>query len=183
MSATQQITVPSDLLPEDAPQPVRDLADDKSTDVAGERTALDWLLGATIPLPYTVKVDYDTPAGLKTLVFGMHQVDDGVLQRLDTENRLGDPPFQKLDVGGFNSAAVAEACDYILDLDTGRRIDPKSPEFRGGVPSTPMAFRIRFKNQPGLLEQLTERIREKAGFGSERVGAAQRSVVEVGKPS
>lgn len=183
MSAQTQPVVPSDLLPPDAPQPVRDLADDKGTDTAGERTALDWLLGATIPLPYTVKVEYDTPDGLKTLVFGLHQVDDGKLQALDGENRLGDPPFQKLDVGGFNAAVVAEACDYILDPATGQRIDPKTPEFRGGVPSTPMAFRIRFKNQPGLLEALAERIREKAGFGSERVGAAQRSVVEVGKPS
>jgi hypothetical protein len=183
MTATTQITNPSDLLPEDAPQSVKDLADDKGTDVAGERSALDWLLGATVQLPYTVSVKYDTPAGLKELIFGLHQVDDKRLQDLDQENRLGDPPFQKLDVGGFNAAAVAEACDYILDPDTGKQIDPKTEEFRGGVPSTPIAFRIRFKNQPGLLEALAERIREKAGYGSERVGAAQRSVVEVGKPS
>lgn len=175
--------VPSDLLPPDAPAPVRDLADDKPVDAEGERTALDWLLGATQPLPYTVPVQYDTPDGLKTLIFGLHSVEDARLQALDAENRTGDPPFQKLDVSGFNSAAVAEACDYILDPATGRKIDPSTEEFRGGIPSTPLAFRVRFKLQPGLLEALAERIREKAGFGSERVGQAQRSVVEVGKRS
>jgi hypothetical protein len=146
-----------------------------------ERSALDWFLGATKALEFDVPVEWDTPDGTKRLIFHMRQVDEKRLEELDSANRQGDPsaPFRKLDVGGFNAAVIAEALQYVSD-EGGQQRTPD--EVRGGAPSLEMALPIRFKYQPGLLEGLAERVREKAGFTADRVGTASRSVVEAGKP-
>lgn len=170
---------PSDGLPADAPASVRDVADGRKTE--DERGALDWFLGSTRRLEYDVPVQFDTPEGMKTLIFHLRQVDGDRLQALEDENRQGDGPFAKLDVMGFNAAIVCEATAFVTDA-SGRQVELSSQEFTGGVPSPVLALQTRFKTQPGILDGLAERIRAKAAFGGDRVGSAQRSLVEVGKP-
>lgn len=167
-------------LPADAPREVRQAALGKELDPADESSALDWFLGATQRLEYDVPVQWETPKGMKTLIFHLRQVDGDRLQELDEENRTGDGPFAKLDTMGFNAAAAAEATLYLSD-DTGRKVPVDSQEFLGGVPSPATAMRARFKTQPGILETLAERIRAKAGYSADRVGGAQRALVETGK--
>lgn len=169
-------------LPADAPQTVRDAALGKELDPADESGALDWFLGATTRLEYDVTVQWETPKGMKPLVFHLRQVDGDRLQELDEENRTGDGPFAKLDTMGFNASVAAEACMYLTD-DSGVRVAVNESRFLGGAPSPVIAMRGRFKTQPGILETLAERIRSKAGYSPDRVGGAQRALVETGKPS
>lgn len=168
-------------LPAGAPAEVASARNGATLTDEQEKSALDWFLGATQRLEFDVTVQYDTPTGMKPLVFHLKQVDDKRIEEIDDENRAGDPtaPFRKLDVGGFNASLVAEALVYTYDPESGRRATPE--EIRGDVPGLAMALQVRFKTQPGLLEGLAERIREKAGFSQDRVGTATRSVVEAGK--
>lgn len=167
-------------LPGDAPDPVKKAAAGETLDVEEEQGALDWFLGPTRRLEYDVTVQWETPRGFSPLTFHLHQVDGDRLQEIDDENRQGDGPFSKLDTQGFNAAAVVEACVYMTDV-TGKRVKPTDPEFTGGMPNPVLAMRTRFKTQPGILEHLAERIREKAAFSADRVGGAQRALVETGK--
>lgn len=168
-------------LPADAPPQVKKAAAGQTLDVEEEEGALDWFLGPTQRLEYDVTVQWETPKGFRPLTFHMRQVDGDKLQEIDESNRQGDGPFSKLDTQGFNAEAVVEACVYFSDV-TGRKIKPTDEAFTGGMPNPVLAMRTRFKTQPGILEHLAERIREKAAFSADRVGGAQRSLVETGKP-
>lgn len=148
---------------------------------AEERSALDWLLGATVAMEYDVTVQYDTPDGLKPLIFHFRQLDGARIDEIDAEHRRGDGPFAKLDVQAFNAALVAEATVFFTD-PSGKRTDPRSEEFRGGVPSPALAVQARFKKQSGLLEGVAGAIREASAYGPDRIGTAQRALVEAGKP-
>lgn len=149
---------------------------------AEEMSGLDWLLGATTALEYDVPVDYDTPHGMTQLTFRIRQLDPGVIDTIDAEHRKGDGPFSKLDVPAFNAALVEKGTLYIADA-TGKKTDPRSEQFRGQIPSPAIAMGLRFKNQGGLLEGVADQIRRVSGYSNDRVGTAQRAVVEAGKPS
>lgn len=171
--------------PPDAPIPPvieRAAAGDESLTGKDERDALDFLLGATRALEYNVTVQYDTPDGLKPLIFHIQQLDAARIDTIDAENRVGDGPFAKLNVREFNAALVTEATVY-LQTPGGRRIMVPSEEFLGGAPSGPMAMGLRFKYQPGILEGMAEVIRGVSAYSPDRVGSAQRVLVEAGKDS
>ena len=183
MDTTSTTPKPSNGSPEGAlPPEVAKAAAGETLTAAEEKSALDFILGPTQALEYNVPVQIETPDGLKPSTFRLRQLDPDVIDRIDASNRSGEGPFSKLDVSTFNAELVAEACVHIED-PTGRKVDPKSDQFRGGVPSPGLAMKVRFKYQPGLLETLAERIRESAGFGVDRVGKAQRVLVEAGKAS
>lgn len=145
-----------------------------------EMDALDFLLGATKPLEFDVPVLYDTPAGRKTLRFRIRQLDGATIEAVDVANRKGDGPFAKLDVQTFNAELVTEATRYIQS-ESGRQVEVRSQEFLGGVPSPPLAMALRFKYQPGILDGLAEKIREVSAYSPDRIGTAQRVLVEAGK--
>lgn len=149
---------------------------------ADEQGALDWLLGATTALEYDLPVDYDTPAGMKKLIFRIRQLDTGVIDAVDEENRKGDGPFSKLDVPAFNAALVTKATVYIMD-EAGEKVAPTDARFLGGVPAPHLAMALRFKNQGGLLEGIADQVRRVSGYSNDRVGTAQRAVVSAGKSS
>jgi hypothetical protein len=167
-------------VPEDAPDALHRAAggDSAAADLNGheERSALDWLLGATQAPEFDVNLEYDTPDGLKPIVFHLKGLDDKKIEEVEERNRTGEGPFAKLNVGAFNAELTAEALMYVLDPKTGRKIDPGSTEFRGDIPSIALALEGRFRYQPGLLEGVAERIREKAGYARGRVGTAKRAV-------
>jgi hypothetical protein len=163
------------------PDPVKKAANGAELDAREERDALDWLLGATKPLEYTVPVQYDTPDGKREIRFRIRQLDGSTIEAIDAANRKGDGPFAKLDVQGFNAELATEATLWI-ETDS-RRVEIRSPEFLGGMPSPPLAMALRFKYQPGILEGLAEKIREASAYSSDRIGNAQRVLVEAGKAS
>lgn len=173
---------PQAVLPPDAPTAVVDGANGREPEASDERDALDWFLGATVALEYDVPVKYETPGGMTTLTFHLKQLDGDRIEEVDVENRSGDGPFGRLDTLSFNAQLVAEATVYIQS-ESGRKVEPMASEFLGGIPSPVLAMKLRFKKQPYLLEHLADRIREKAGFSPDRVGSAQRSLVDAGKPS
>jgi hypothetical protein len=172
----------SDTEPEPGlPDPIRKAAEGGSLDAREERDALDWLLGATKPLEYTVPVQYDTPDGQREIRFRIRQLDGSTIEAIDAANRKGDGPFAKLDVQGFNAELATEATLW-LETDT-RKVEIRSDEFMGGMPAPALAMALRFKYQPGILEGLAEKIREASAYSNDRIGNAQRVLVEAGKAS
>lgn len=155
----------------------------ETIDGAEERSALDWLLGATRVLEYDVPVDYETPDGMKKLTFHIRQLDPDKIDEIENNNRKGDGPFARVDRYGFNVDLAAEATLYFTD-ESGRKVEPTSEEFRGGMPGgTAQALRVRFKGQGGIFAALSDEIQSVSGFSPDRVGTAQRVLVEGGKGS
>lgn len=171
----------SDVLPDDAPEAVRQAADGEAekVKVGGEKTALDWLLGATRPVEYDVPVKFDTPEGPKELVFHIRQLDGKTIIDTEDEHRKGTGPFAELDDIAFNADLVAKATLHFTD-PSGRKIDPRSAEFLGENPFGPaIAMEARFRFQPGLLDGVAGEIRKVSGYAPDRVGAAERSTDRV----
>lgn len=164
-------------LPEETPGSVVRAATGEKVDAKGEESALDFFLGATYRPEYTVKVEFETSAGMRPLTFRLWALDDRELQRIDAAHRKdADSPFAKLDATGFNAEMVSKATKYITD--GARRIAPDSEEFVGQIPDPVAAMELRFKYQPGLLEGLAEEIRKLSGYSRDRVGSAQRALVD-----
>lgn len=147
-----------------------------------EMSALDFLLGETIALEYDVTVQLETPGGLRPLTVHFRQLDPSRFDAHDTANRKGDGPFAKLDVAAFSAAVCAEAIVYLEEGE--RRVNLRDGDFRGGHPGGAQhALSTRFRFQGGLLEGIAEEVKRVSGYGPDRVGTAQRSLVEVGKGS
>lgn len=177
-TSTQSSDPPLAGLPGGAPLAVRNAAEGNPVDGKGERTALDWLCGATTPLNYTVDVQYATPDGIKPLRFHMKQLDVAVLDAIEKRNRKGDGPFAELTTRTYNAEVIATATDTIEDLATGTHMDVNGPQFLGPIPSPPIAMEKRFEFQPGLLRGLVSEVRDMAGDNADRVGTAQRVLVD-----
>lgn len=183
--ATTKQPSPSDGLPPDAPQSARDAADRKMTvesDPEGEaeKGALDWILGgATIRPGRFVPVQYETPDGMRKLVFRILALDPSRITELENQHRKGAGPFADIDELPFNAALVAEATEYITDV-SGRKIDLTSQEFRGDKPSPALALQQKFAFQGGLLDGVAGQVRRISGYDPQRVGGAERSLLEVG---
>lgn len=181
MESNTQSTPPSAEeigLPPGAPEPVRAAAVGKDVDAEGEATALDFFLGATYRPKYRVRVDFETPMGMKPLTFHLQALDDREIQRIDTAHRKDtESPFAKLDSTSFNSELLVEATAYVTD-ESGRKVEPKSTEFMGQIPDPILAMEMRFKFQPGLMDGIAEQIRKLSAYDSSRVGAAQRVLVD-----
>lgn len=168
---------PSDVLSPDAPDGLRKAADGDAgkVTVGEERGALEWLLGATTPVEYDVPVKFDTPAGTKELIFHIRQLDGKTIIKTEEGHRKGSGPFAELDDIPFNADLAAQATIYIKD-ESGRKVEPSSAEFDGGLGFGPaLAMETRFKYQPGLLEGIATRIRTVSGYSPDRVGEAERA--------
>ena len=147
-----------------------------------EKAALDWFLGPSAVLEYDVPFKFETPAGMKTVIAHLRQIDGARIEQIDAANRSGDGPFAKLDTYAYQCEVVAEALLYFQDPVTGRKVDANSQEFTRGLPGgKALALQVQFKRQPGVLAGLEARIQEAAGFTGDRVGSANRSLVEAGK--
>lgn len=175
---------PSTRLPEDAPEAAKKAADGELTaesDPNGdaEKTALDWILGATMRPGRYVPVEVETPNGMRKLVFRILALDPNKIIQLENEHRKGEGPFAELDEMKFNAALVAEATEYVTD-SSGREMRLSSEEFRAGLPSAAIALERKFTFQGGLLDGVVARIRQISGYDPQRVGGAERSLVETG---
>jgi hypothetical protein len=180
-SARKDPNDPANSLPQGAPDALAEAArgrvDEDHPDGAGEKDALDFLLGATKPLSFDVPVKYDTDNGRRDVIFHVRQVDGDRILALEKEHRRGDGPFAELDDVAFNAALVAEATIAIIDRKSGREVDPKSEAFVGGAPGGPaMAVKVRFKFQSGLLDGVAGQIRSVSGYNPSRVESANAAI-------
>ncbi|HEX7088730.1 MAG TPA: hypothetical protein VF192_01260 [Longimicrobiales bacterium] len=162
-------------LPQDAPPSVIEASQGNTKAIVEEKSALDWLLGATTRLEHDVPFKFETPDGLKDMSAHIHQVDGARLEALEEEHRIGDGPFSKLNVLQYNAAVFNEAVEYVTD-ETGRKVTV--PELVGNHPAGAVAgIATRFKYQPGILQGIEREVRQLAAYSSDRVGSAQRSLV------
>lgn len=155
---------------------------------AEERSGLDWLLGDPQPTVHDVPVQFETPEGMVTITFVLNQLDARKIDELEQQHVNRGTGV--VDQFSCDVVIVAEATRYLIDA-TGRQIAIASEEFRsvnqrmpnGEVKSVllasgPMALERRFQKQLGLLGGVAREVRRAAGFDPERVGKAQRRLVE-----
>lgn len=178
MDAGTKQQQPGSDLPDGAPESLQDAANGKAVDAQGESDALEFLLGATFRPQYNCRVEFETPAGMRSLTFRLWALDDRELQRIDAAHRKdADSPFAKIDSTGFNAEVVSKATRWIQD-GSGRKVEPDSREFVGEAIDPVLAMEVRFKYQPGLLEGLAEEIRKLSAYSRDRIGTASRVLVD-----
>lgn len=176
---------PSAGLPEDAPPAIRAAADGDTSDVTvgGEKDGIYWLLQPARAMHWECRVDYDTPEGIRPLRWGIRSLDGKRIDDIEQRNSTGEGPFAKVNQLTTNAELVAEASTIVRDSGSGRKIDLHSEEFRttpaGDVlASTAEALRLRMHFQSGLLAYLAEEVRRISGWSPDRVGQAQRVLVD-----
>lgn len=154
-----------------------------------EKAGLDYLLGAAQPTLHDVTVQLETPDGLMPVTFVIRQMDGRKLDEI--EQRHVNRATGMLDKFGAETEIVATATKVITD-STGREIDPRSSDFRRVTQRNPitgekqtvelgspaMALERKFQLQLGLLSGVAQEVRRASGFDPERVGKAQRRLVE-----
>jgi hypothetical protein len=153
----------------------------KTVEGADERSALDYLLGAPEPARYKVTVGYETPAGLKDLRFEFVAIDGRKIDKIELKHI--DDRTGQMDKTAADMELVIEACDAIIDVETGKAVKPSSEEFRRVKPDLPPlassidALEARFGTQTGLIAGVARAIREANGWNADRVGKASRVLV------
>lgn len=164
---------------DEAPEGVHRAAAGQEVSGREERDALEWFLGATKRPGARVPVTFWTPEGDRRMFCVLRAVDGRRMDQLDTENRMGDGPFAKLDTMGFNVAVLLEAIEAFTTEDGSYSIRPTDEAFIGAMPGgASVALEQRFKYQPGILDSLVEKVRELSAYNSDRVGGAQRVLVD-----
>lgn len=154
-----------------------------------EKAGLDYLLGTAQATLHDVTVQLETPDGLKPITFVIRQMDGRKLDEI--EQRHVNRATGTMDKFGSDVEVVATATKWLTD-STGREIDPKSEEFRTVAQRDPMTHEVKtivlgstvlalerkFQVQLGLLSGVADQVRRVSGFDPERVGKAQRRLVE-----
>ena len=183
---------PGSDLPHGAPEglreaaggPLREAADDdpegRAETAEKEAGALDFMLSNPSPAPFKVDALVDTPEGLKKLTFHMHQLDGARIEKLENEHSSGVGPFATVDRSRLNAAKIAEATDKMVDAN-GKELVPTDADFLRDAISPAVAFERMFKLQPGVADQLAEQIDRMAGMTRDRVGMAEREMVNATK--
>lgn len=158
----------------EAPEPVQRAALGKTQgiDPAQERSALDWFLEPQRALRYRVDVQFDTPRGPLPLTFVLRSIPQAEMERIETRNRKGEGMLAEYDDFQVNVEIVGEA---LVALEDGNRsLEPNDPAVLSGLPSVAEAMKARFYYQPGLLAGVSSEVRRISGWGSDRVGRAER---------
>lgn len=162
--------------------------DDKGKpEVSGEteRTALDFLLSPPKRLEYKVPVSIDTEGGEKTLDLIVRSLPGQQLRDIERRNSkdgtLG--PLAELDDQRIAAETVSAALVRIEDPRSGGTLDPRDPRFmqnsRGEKIIDPVtALAARFEFQSGILSNVASEVRRISGYSSDRVGTAQRVMVD-----
>lgn len=188
--------LPSKLLPEDAPDAVRELADrdfkaerdgtEPEKDVApeAEHDAIFWLLQPPRAAFWETDVKYETPEGERTLVWRLRALKHAEIDEPERRFlRAADNDTDKLDEIGLAAEIVVAATERVADKESGNVIDLRSDAFRAGIPSASEALKARFDFQSGVLPALANEVRRISGWSPDRVGPARRVLVDVAKNS
>lgn len=153
-----------------------------------EKSGLDWMLGGPVQMEHTIPVDYETPDGMRKVTFVTKMIDARVIDEI--QQRHVNDATGKLDKLSADIEVVAAATKYITD-STERRIELTSDEYltvqrrdpRGELvahklASPHLALEYRFKGQEGLFGGVALKIQQVCGYNPERVGSAQRRLVD-----
>lgn len=153
-----------------------------------ESSALGWLLGNPRPMIYGVPVDFDTPDGMRKITFVIQAQDGHALDEI--ERRHTNEASGLVDAPSVNSEMVWKATLAIEDA-TGRETTLDSEEFltfpttdeRGDkttmkIADPRIALERRFRTQMGLLTGVASEVRRISGYTRDRVGSAQRRLVD-----
>lgn len=149
-----------------------------------ERDALDFLLAPKPPRQYAVPVDYDTESGVRPLKFIITGLDGRRIDAIEQANRSATTGV--LDQITADCQIVAEAAVGI-EGRPGHRVALDSEEYltirRPGkepvkLASPADALEARFKTQLGLISGVAREVRRISGYDPQRVGIAQRRLVE-----
>lgn len=151
-----------------------------------ERSGLDWLLGTSQPVVHEVPVDYETPSGTTKLIFVLRQMDARKIDEIEQRHISAGGVMDRFSA---DCEIVAESTVKLIDAK-GQEVEPTSEKFRTFTvqtpdgpkqqtdASTPRALERRFSKQLGLIQGVAQEVRRAAGFDPQRVGKAQRRLVE-----
>lgn len=181
-------------LANDAPQSARDVARGHETDAAGERSAVAALLGQQRAPRYKVKVDFATDDGDVVLWFFVHSLDSKRIDAIESahtdKTKVSATGMPEQDDLALNAEIVADATISISDGEPGTaayeaepKVTPTDEQFRSGpngmLPSGAAALQARFHWQEGLLTGVATQVRRISGWAPDRVGQAERVLVDV----
>lgn len=172
-----------------APAAVLDVARGHETTPAGERSAVGFLLGQQKAPRYKIRVDFATDDGDVKLWFFVHSLDSKLLTRLERngtdETKVTATGMPEVDNEAISAAVVAEATISISDgepgtsgYDVGAKVKPTDAAFMAGNVSAALALQQRFHWQEGLLSGIASQVRRISGWAPDRVGQAERVLVD-----
>jgi len=171
----------ADLTP-DAPDAMKDAARGKEPKTRGaELSAVDYLLGPVRKIVEDVEVLYYTPVGEAKLTWRVHSLLGEEIEKWERECVEGEGADQRINERRLSAILVANATVHIED-ESGKKTKPTDEDFRrtpsGDInPSAADALRGRFGEQEGVLMYLAQHIRRISGWSPDRVGNAQRVLV------
>lgn len=142
-----------------------------------EQEALDFLLGASGPLPFKLPVTIYTDRGDRKIGWTIRQLDGKRILALEDEHT--DDQTGKVDDLALNAAIVAEATIF-PDVASEKFRTPPPVDGRTFAPDaapTDALLRI-FRFQSGLLTGIAAQVRSISGWSVDRVGSAQRVLVD-----
>lgn len=172
-------------LPSDAPQVVVDQARGHETP-EGRVSAVKHLLGQQRAPRYKVRVLFATDEGDAVMWFYIRALDTARIRAIedahtDKQSVLGD-----MDELSVNAELIVDSTMTISDGEPGTpeydelpQVKPNDEQFMRGVVSSADALRARFHWQEGLLAGLASNVRRISGWAPDRVGQAERVLVDV----
>lgn len=173
-------------LPPDAPQSVRDAARGHTVDSAGERSAVKYLLGKQAAPRYAVPVEFATNDGDVRMWFYVHSLDSKRIDKIEKTHTDDTTVMGESDNLAIAAQVCADALVTISDgkpgtpeYDAGSKTHPNDEDFREGLASGADALRTRFHWQEGLLTGVAQQVRRISGWAPDRVGQAERVLVDV----
>lgn len=174
---------PSDDLPQDAPEAVRELADGtdaKKMKRDAEHDVIAFFLGQQAAPRYKMRVEFDTPVGMLPMEWVVRALDGKTIDEIEKRHTPDNQgPFGEMDDLAANAELVAEATVLIRDPKSGTEItidDPRIRQTADGreVVSINDAIKARFHWQSGLLAGMAGNVRRASGWAPDRVGEATR---------
>lgn len=157
-----------------------------------ERDALDFLLANAPPMEHYVDVQLDTEEGLLPLRFHIRAQDGKKLDAIEIANT--NESTGQVNIAEVQAQIIALAC-FKLEGRAGHDIGIRTEKFRTVMVPDPdsddptvkkavllaspaEALRHRFRTQWGLVQGVAVQVRRISGYDNDRVGKAQRRLVE-----
>jgi hypothetical protein len=170
----------------DAPQAARDVARGHEVNARAELSAVRHLLGQQRAPRYAIPVQFATDDGDATLWFTIKALDSNRIDKIEKAHTDTNSVMGEADTLAIAAELVADATIMLSDAKPGTpeyvdcgKTDPSSAEFLAERPAIAEAFRERFHWQEGLLSGVSSQIRRISGWAPDRVGQAERVLVDV----
>jgi hypothetical protein len=191
MSSTTEQPSAESLIPEEAPEAVREIAKNPPAGAEGhepitaqqEHDAVFYLLSTPQPILWQTDVKYETPEGTAVLEWIVRSLKPSEIDEPERRYLKAAGSPEDLDDIGLAAEIIVKATLRVTDKASQRIIDLNSKEFRAGVASSAEALKIRLEYQGGILPSLANEIRRISGWGPDRVGQARRVLVDVASKS